>query len=120
MIKKILTVTVLTLAIFISTSGSKAEAASTYTENITVGSSMTVGSTGNNVVVLQGLLSELGYLNMPFGVAQGYFGNITKDAVARYQTAQNVSPTAGYFGPATKVAMHQEFAMHNWLMLLGW
>jgi peptidoglycan hydrolase-like protein with peptidoglycan-binding domain len=94
--------------------------ANAYTENITVGQNMTIGSTGFGVVMLQGLMSEFGYLNVPAGVAFGYFGSLTKDAVARYQAAQGVSPAAGYFGPVTKVAMHQQFAAHGWTTLLGW
>jgi peptidoglycan hydrolase-like protein with peptidoglycan-binding domain len=94
--------------------------ASAYEQNILVGQDLTIGSTGQSVVVLQGLLSELGYLNIPLGVPQGYFGAMTRDAVSKYQAARSVTPTAGYFGPITKVAMHQEFAAHNWLALLGW
>jgi peptidoglycan hydrolase-like protein with peptidoglycan-binding domain len=94
--------------------------ASAYEVNITTGSDLTIGSTGQNVVVLQGLLSELGYLNIPLGISQGYFGGMTRDALARYQVANSVAPAAGYYGPITKVAMHQQFAAHNWLALLGW
>lgn len=88
--------------------------------NILVGQDMTVGSTGQNVVVLQGLLSERGYLNVPRGVAYGYYGSLTKDAVARYQSTHSVSPPAGYYGSITKSAMHSEFAPRGWLTLLGW
>jgi len=88
--------------------------------NILVGSNLTIGSTGQNVVVLQGLLSELGYLNIPAGISMGYFGSMTKSSLARYQQAQNVTPSVGYFGPVTKVAMHKDFSSHNWLALLGW
>src|SRR4051812_5855322 len=77
--------------------------------NILVGENMTVGSTGQGVVVLQGLMSELGFLEIPFGVAQGYYGNLTKAAVARYQASKVITPSVGYFGPATKIAIHQEF-----------
>ncbi|MFA7252510.1 MAG: peptidoglycan-binding domain-containing protein [Candidatus Paceibacterota bacterium] len=94
--------------------------ASAYTTNITVGTDMTIGSTGANVVALQGLLSELGHLDIPINVPHGYFGAMTQDAVARYQMSQSVTPTAGYFGPVSKVAMHNHFAAHNWLTLLGW
>jgi peptidoglycan hydrolase-like protein with peptidoglycan-binding domain len=94
--------------------------ADAYVQNITVAGDMTVGSTGTNVAVLQSLMSELGYLSVPIGVPFGYFGSLTQSAVARYQAAQGVSPTAGYFGPITKVSMHNQFAAHNWLVLLGW
>jgi len=111
---------VTTLALVMLVAVPKAEAAYVYTENITAGQDMTIGSTGQRVVVLQGLMSELGYLNVPFGIPLGYYGTMTKSAVANYQAAQRVAPAVGYFGPITKVAMHQEFAGHNWLTLLGW
>lgn len=88
--------------------------------NILVSENLTIGSTGSGVVVLQGLLSEMGYMSIPVTVPFGYFGPATKAALARYQTTQSVSPSVGYFGPATKIAMHQHFASHNWLTMLGW
>jgi peptidoglycan hydrolase-like protein with peptidoglycan-binding domain len=94
--------------------------ASAYEQNIVVGPDLTLGSTGQGVVVLQGLLSEMGHLNIPVGVPQGYFGTMTQAAVGRYQAARGVAPTAGYFGPASKISMHQDFAMKSWLTLLGW
>jgi peptidoglycan hydrolase-like protein with peptidoglycan-binding domain len=97
------------------------QSASAYTvENITAGPSLTIGSTGTNVVVLQGLLSELGYLNIPVTTNQGYFGPATQAALVRYQVALNVTPAVGYFGPLSKVAMHAHFGQHNWLNILGW
>jgi peptidoglycan hydrolase-like protein with peptidoglycan-binding domain len=65
-------------------------------------------------------MSELGYLNIPIGISHGYYGTMTRDAVGRYQATQSVTPTAGYFGPLTKTAMHQQFALHGWTTLLGW
>jgi peptidoglycan hydrolase-like protein with peptidoglycan-binding domain len=88
--------------------------------NITVGSNLSVGSVGQGVVVLQGLMSELGYLNVPAGIPFGYYGSLTQSAVARYQASQNVTPAVGYFGPMTKNAMRSDFAPHGWLGLLGW
>jgi len=88
--------------------------------NILVSQDLTLGTTNQNVVVLQGLLSELGYLNVPFGIALGYYGPLTKNAVARYQVSQSVVPAVGYFGPITKIAMHSDFAAHNYLKILGW
>ncbi|HEY4478612.1 MAG TPA: peptidoglycan-binding domain-containing protein [Candidatus Paceibacterota bacterium] len=106
---------VFAMAMLISVPQAKAES-----PNILVGQNMTIGSTGQGVVVLQGLMSELGYLNVPAGIPFGYYGPLTKDAVARYQAATNVSPPVGYYGPITKISMHGDFARHNWLTLLGW
>lgn len=94
--------------------------AQAYEVNILTDSNLTLGMTGQKIVVLQGLLQELGYMTIPAGVPLGYFGSMTKDGVARYQAAQNITPAAGYFGPATKVAMHQQFLSRGWLTMLGW
>lgn len=88
--------------------------------NILVNQDMTLGSTGQGVVVLQALMSEMGYLNVPSGVPFGYYGSLTKSAVARYQASTNVSPPVGYYGPITKVSMHDDFSRRGWLPLLGW
>lgn len=89
-------------------------------QNILIGRDMSIGSTGTDVSVLQGLLSELGYLNVPAGVPFGYFGPLTQQAVVAYQRARLVSPSSGYFGPITKLAMRGHFTPNNWLNLLGW
>lgn len=88
--------------------------------NILVGQNLTVGSQNQNVVVLQGLLSEMGYLNVPAGIPFGYYGSLTRDAVARYQVSRGVTPAVGYYGPITKISMHSDFSSHGWLSLLGW
>ena len=88
--------------------------------NIIMGSDLSIGSSGPSVVVLQGLLSEMGYLNIPENVPFGYFGPLTRSAVAQYQSALGVSPAVGYFGPVTKTAMHNHFASRGWLALLNW
>jgi len=65
-------------------------------------SDLTVGSRGAQVVDLQGLLSEAGYMSI--GLPTGYFGSITKGALASFQKALGVSAT-GYFGPLTRSAL---------------
>ncbi len=107
---------VFTFAILISAPQARANA---YPD-ILVGQDMTSGSTGQGVVILQGLLSEFGYLSVPNGVSFGYYGSLTKDAVARYQASLNVAPSVGYFGPITKQAMRSDFAPRGWLGALGW
>lgn len=105
------------LAVIMMSGFQYAEAA---TINITSGENLTVGSTGAGVSALQGIMSELGYLEIPTGVAQGYYGQLTHSAVSRYQAARGVSPTAGYFGPMTKVSLHQDLGTRGMLTLLGW
>jgi photosystem II stability/assembly factor-like uncharacterized protein len=63
---------------------------------------LTVGISGQDVVTLQGLLIEKGFLKMPLGVAEGYFGNLTKAALAQYQRAHGIAPAVGYFGTITR------------------
>ena len=88
--------------------------------NILVNQDLTLGSSNENVVVLQGLLSELGLLNVPVGIPLGYYGQLTKNAVARYQSSLGVTPAVGYYGPVTKTAMHADFSTHGYLKILGW
>lgn len=87
--------------------------------NIVAGENLAEGSRGQSVAVLQGLMSELDFLQVPKGVSLGYYGPLTKAAVVRYQLSRNVV-SDGYFGPATKIAMHQQFMAMNWLKLLNW
>lgn len=108
--------TVFALAMFISVPQAKAA----EFPNILSGQNMTIGSTGQGVVVLQGLMSELGYLKVPSGVPFGYYGSLTRNAVAQYQSSLSVSPAVGYYGPITKTAMYNDFSRHGWLPLLGW
>jgi len=71
---------------------------------------LTIGSTGADVVKLQTYLVSKGYLVMPAGVAMGYFGSLTKSAVAKYQAASGITPVAGYFGPLTRARVNAELA----------
>ncbi|MEK7553530.1 MAG: hypothetical protein AAB504_02520 [Patescibacteria group bacterium] len=63
---------------------------------------LTVGSKGDAVTSLQSFLESKAMLTMPTGVAKGYFGNLTKAALAKYQASVGISPAAGYFGPKTR------------------
>jgi len=110
----------LTLAFAVALLVSVPQAKANEYPDILAGQNMTIGTTGQGVVVLQGLLSEFGYLNVPAGVPFGYYGALTQSAVARYQASLNVAPAVGYFGPITKNAMHADFAPRGWLGLLGW
>jgi len=63
---------------------------------------LTIGSQGDQVEILQKYLEDEGYLVMPVGVAYGYFGNLTKAAVAKWQADNGVAPAAGYFGSISR------------------
>ncbi|KND48460.1 MAG: penicillin-resistant dd-carboxypeptidase-like protein [Parcubacteria bacterium C7867-005] len=65
---------------------------------------LTLGSSGSEVVALQNLLESKGHLVMPVGVAKGYFGALTKNAVAKWQAASGIAPAVGYWGPKSRAA----------------
>ncbi|MCL4403872.1 peptidoglycan-binding protein, partial [Patescibacteria group bacterium] len=82
--------------------GSSVTASYNYTRDLTV------GSQGADVTALQQMLVAQGDLSMPAGVAYGYFGGLTKAALAKYQAANGIKPASGFFGPITRayVAAH--------------
>ena len=67
-------------------------------------SDLTVGSTGADVIALQTALVNGGYLVMPAGTTMGYFGQVTKTAVAKYQASVGL-PSTGFFGPMTRAKL---------------
>ncbi len=60
-----------------------------------------MSSRGSKVVDLQTFLESKGYLTLPEGVAKGYFGNLTKMALMKYQAEVGL-PSTGFFGPLTR------------------
>ncbi|HWH07189.1 MAG TPA: peptidoglycan-binding protein [Candidatus Paceibacterota bacterium] len=65
---------------------------------------MTIGASGAEVTRLQNWLISKGHA-IPAG-ATGYFGAQTAAAVAAYQTANGITPAAGYFGPMTRAKVN--------------
>jgi peptidoglycan hydrolase-like protein with peptidoglycan-binding domain len=65
---------------------------------------LTISSRGAQVTQLQNWLISKGY-SIPAG-ATGYFGTQTRAAVASFQVANGISPTAGYFGPITRARVN--------------
>ncbi|MDE2021189.1 MAG: peptidoglycan-binding protein, partial [Patescibacteria group bacterium] len=61
---------------------------------------LTLGSKGADVTALQQLLINAGDLNI--SAPTGYFGSMTKTALAAYQSAKGITPAAGYFGPKSR------------------
>ncbi len=59
-------------------------------------------ASNGKVSVLQNILVLKGYLTMPPGVSTGYFGNLTKKALASYQASLGIYPAVGYFGSITR------------------
>lgn len=60
-----------------------------------------LGAMGDDVRALQDYLTSTGHFNYEGG-STGYFGPITKAAVAAWQEDNGVSPTIGYFGPISR------------------
>ncbi len=74
---------------------------STPATSCTFSSTLTVGAKGSAVTCLQNYLTSTGDYTHSGG-ATGYFGNITKAAVASWQSKHGVSPAAGVFGPISR------------------
>ena len=86
----------------LSTDASTNVAVSTQTStgSATISQNLTLGATGADVINLQNILIEQGFLIVPPGVSLGYFGQLTKDAVVAYQSANGL-PATGFVGPLT-------------------
>lgn len=75
---------------------------------------LSIGDRGMDVTWLQNFLIEkmtgaASGLLKAVG-ATGYFGTLTKNAVAEYQAANNIAPAVGYFGPLTRAKVMQDSA----------
>lgn len=84
-----------------SLTGGTPSSTTTTTSSSTFTKDLTVGSTGAEVTALQTTLISKGYLS---GSATGYFGSMTKAAVMKWQTAAGITPASGYFGPKSRAA----------------
>lgn len=69
------------------------------------GTDLTVGSHGQDVVELQNVLIEQGFLNA--GLNTGTFADLTKAAVIKYQKAHTIAPTSGFVGPLTRAELNK-------------
>jgi peptidoglycan hydrolase-like protein with peptidoglycan-binding domain len=79
----------------LSAQGGAATSSYTYTKDLTL------GSKGDDVTALQQMLISGGFLTA-VSAPTGYFGPLTKSALAAYQASVGISPAAGYFGPKTR------------------
>lgn len=67
---------------------------------------LTVGSRGDDVKCLQEYLTSTGDYTFSGG-ATGFFGNVTRAAVASWQSDNGVSPAAGYFGSISRAKYNE-------------
>ncbi len=74
---------------------------------------MTIGSRSDEVVRLQQFLVNRGFLRIPAGVSYGYFGPLTRSALAAYQASQNITPAVGYFGSITRGRINATIISQN-------
>ncbi|MCL5006533.1 MAG: peptidoglycan-binding protein [Patescibacteria group bacterium] len=84
-----------------------AQGGTTSTASCTFTRDLTVGSTGADVKCLQEYLNASGYTVASTGSGSAghettYFGTLTAKAVAKWQAAHGVTPSAGYFGPKSR------------------
>lgn len=68
---------------------------------------LTTGDSGNDVKELQKFLNTHGFPVAPSGPGSlgnetDLFGGLTRDALAKFQAANGLSPAAGYYGPLTQ------------------
>lgn len=63
---------------------------------------LAVGARGEDVKTIQGILISKGFLGA--GLASGFFGPMTRDALAKYQASVGL-PATGYFGAMTRAQM---------------
>lgn len=70
---------------------------------------LTIGGTGDDVATLQTFLEGKGFLVIPPGIAKGYFGGLTKSALAAYQKSVGIDPL-GIVGPATRAHLNAELS----------
>lgn len=78
-----------------------------------------LGMIGEDVLALQKLLNANGFLLAQKGVGSpgnetSFFGVLTRAALAKYQLANGIAPTVGYFGPITRMQMKALGLMGLW------
>ncbi|MDD5318761.1 MAG: peptidoglycan-binding protein [Candidatus Pacebacteria bacterium] len=92
------------LALVLTATVAVADTMTTTTSSYTFSTNLTVGSRGADVSALQQILINKGFLTA-VSAPTGYFGSLTKAALAAFQAANNISPAVGYFGPITRAAI---------------
>jgi len=94
----------ITSLLLLTCCASTARAQTTFYRNLSYGSS------GSDVVQLQNFLISSGFLNLPTGVNEGYFGRLTVEALGQYQISKGIQPSSGYFGPVTRMQVIEDEA----------
>lgn len=74
--------------------------------------SLYLGVKGDDVKCLQDYLKKDGHYTHKYG-STGYYGPVTKEAVASWQKYHNIEPVDGYFGPISKNKYLETFNLNN-------
>jgi LPXTG-site transpeptidase (sortase) family protein len=98
-------------------SGTAAAPATTLSSS-TFPRALSIGESGADVSALQTALEQRGFLTMPATVATGYFGTLTKAAVAAYQTSVGL-PAIGSFDSLTRSSLITDLATNSVLPYTG-
>ena len=83
-----------------STTGTTTTGTTTGAATYNFTGDLTVGSTGSAVMALQKFL--IGQGDLVLATPTTYFGSMTQAALAKYQAANSITPSVGYFGPKTR------------------
>jgi hypothetical protein len=107
--KIVLGVTAVAFALVLGVSAVSAQTAVTTVSTTSTAAftrDLTIGSTGADVTALQAMLIANGKLMI--ATPTGYFGPLTKTALAAWQASVGITPASGYFGPITRayIASH--------------
>ena len=71
---------------------------------------LTLGASGQDVLMLQTALQSLGMFPISSVIKPtGYFGGITRNAVQLFQMTYNISPVTGIVGPLTRAKLNELF-----------
>lgn len=91
----------------------KSSGATTTVSGYSFDVDLTVGATTDDVSKLQQFLNGQGFVVNPTAGAAGsrgyesaYFGDLTREALARFQFANGIAPAVGYFGPITRALIN--------------
>jgi len=96
----------------------KEEVVQVFTDPLLPVRNLFVGLSGDDVKKLQDILIKLnlgkGAQNLKEVGITGYFGVLTRSALAEYQKANGITPSYGYFGPITRDYMRAKGQSGIW------
>ncbi len=88
-----------------STSNVSGRVLGASTSNLRFETNLGFGSRGEAVVALQERLRAEGFFTFP--TSTGFFGPITRSALAAFQASKGIVPAAGFLGPLTRAFLNQ-------------